>query len=97
MSHYAADIVTFDLAPPLQTTGADGLKKSLEGWFPTFRGPSVTRPATSASRRVMTWPSAAAVTVGLRNIDGKWSIVHAHESVPFYINGSYRAAVDLKP
>lgn len=24
MAHYAADIVTFDLAPPLQTTGADG-------------------------------------------------------------------------
>lgn len=39
MSHYAADIVTFDLAPPLQTTGADALKKSLEAWFPTFRGP----------------------------------------------------------
>jgi ketosteroid isomerase-like protein len=39
MSHYAADIVTFDLAPPLQTTGADALKKSLQEWFPTFRGP----------------------------------------------------------
>jgi ketosteroid isomerase-like protein len=39
MSHYAADIVTFDLAPPLQTTGAGALKKSLEAWFPTFRGP----------------------------------------------------------
>ena len=39
MSHYAADIVTFDLAPPLQYTGADALKKSLEAWLPTFRGP----------------------------------------------------------
>jgi SnoaL-like domain len=37
MSHYAADIVTFDLAPPLQTTGPEALKKSLEAWFPTFR------------------------------------------------------------
>jgi PhnB protein len=36
-------------------------------------------------------------TVGLRKIDGKWLIVHAHESVPFYKDGSYRAAVDLKP
>jgi ketosteroid isomerase-like protein len=39
MSRCAADIVTFDLAPPLQTTGADALQKSLEAWFPTFRGP----------------------------------------------------------
>jgi PhnB protein len=36
-------------------------------------------------------------TVGLRKIDGKWSIVHEHLSVPFYMDGSYRAAVDLKP
>ena len=36
-------------------------------------------------------------TVGLRKISGKWLIVHAHEPVPFYMDGSYRAAVDLKP
>jgi ketosteroid isomerase-like protein len=39
MSHYAADIVTFDLTPPLQYTGADALRKGLEAWFPTFQGP----------------------------------------------------------
>jgi len=36
-------------------------------------------------------------TVGLRKIDGRWRITHEHESVPFYMDGSYRAAVDLKP
>jgi ketosteroid isomerase-like protein len=36
-------------------------------------------------------------TVGLRKIDGKWLIVHVHESVPFYMDGSDRAALDLKP
>jgi PhnB protein len=36
-------------------------------------------------------------TVGLRNIGGAWKIVHEHESVPFYMDGSYKAAVDLKP
>lgn len=30
-------------------------------------------------------------------IDGEWKIVHQHESVPFYMDGSARAAVDLKP
>jgi PhnB protein len=36
-------------------------------------------------------------TVGLRRIDDRWLIAHEHESVPFYMDGSYRAAVDLKP
>ena len=39
MSHYAADIVTFDLAPPLQYVGAEVLRKNLQEWFATFRGP----------------------------------------------------------
>lgn len=36
-------------------------------------------------------------TVGLRKIDGRWRILHDHESVPFYMDGSFRAAVDLTP
>jgi ketosteroid isomerase-like protein len=39
MSHYAADILTFDLAPPLEYKGADAYRKNWEAWFPTFRGP----------------------------------------------------------
>jgi ketosteroid isomerase-like protein len=37
------------------------------------------------------------VTLGLRLVDGEWLIVHEHESVPFYMDGSLRAAVDLEP
>jgi PhnB protein len=37
------------------------------------------------------------LTLGLRKIDGEWKIVHEHESVPFYMDGSFRAAVDLEP
>jgi ketosteroid isomerase-like protein len=33
----------------------------------------------------------------LRKTNGQWRIVHDHSSVPFYMDGSYRAAVDLKP
>ena len=36
-------------------------------------------------------------TFGLRNVAGAWRIVHEHASVPFYMDGTYRAAVDLKP
>src|SRR5262245_45104048 len=36
-------------------------------------------------------------TLGLRKVQGKWLIAHEHASVPFYMDGSYRAAVDLKP
>jgi PhnB protein len=36
-------------------------------------------------------------TLCFRKIDGEWKITHWHESVPFYMDGSDRAAVDLKP
>jgi uncharacterized protein (TIGR02246 family) len=36
-------------------------------------------------------------TVCYRKIDGKWLVTHEHVSVPFYMDGSDRAALDLKP
>jgi ketosteroid isomerase-like protein len=36
-------------------------------------------------------------TLGLRKIDGSWRIVHEHNSTPFYMDGSLRAALDLRP
>jgi ketosteroid isomerase-like protein len=36
-------------------------------------------------------------TLGLCKINGRWLITHEHESVPFYMDGSNRAAVDLRP
>jgi PhnB protein len=36
-------------------------------------------------------------TVCFRKSAGAWKVVHEHVSVPFYMDGSYRAAVDLKP
>ena len=36
-------------------------------------------------------------TTCLKKIDGAWKITHDHTSVPFYMDGSYKAAVDLKP
>ena len=36
-------------------------------------------------------------TLGLERKDGAWRIVHEHTSVPFYMDGSLRAAFDLEP
>lgn len=36
-------------------------------------------------------------TLCLRPADGRWWITHSHESVPFYMDGTFKAAVDLKP
>jgi ketosteroid isomerase-like protein len=32
-----------------------------------------------------------------RKIKGRWLIAHIHESVPMYMDGSLKAAIDLKP
>ena len=116
LAHYAPDVVTFDLAPPLDYVGADALRESLAAWFPTFRGRvgyEITKLAVAAGDDLAFCRSLnrisgsrtdgtetdvwIRVTLCCRNIDGAWTIVHQHASVPFHMDGSYRAAVDLKP
>jgi PhnB protein len=114
MAHYAPDSVTFDLAPPLISTGADA--KGLQAWFSTWPSPlgyeirdlnitagddvafchSLNRLSGTKAEgeKVDVWFRQ---TLCLRRIGGAWRIAHQHESVPFYMDGSYRAAVDLKP
>jgi ketosteroid isomerase-like protein len=36
-------------------------------------------------------------TFGLRRTDGSWRITHRHDSTPFDMDGSFRAATDLEP
>ena len=36
-------------------------------------------------------------TLGFRKVGGAWKIAHGHSSLPFLMDGSYRAALDLKP
>ena len=114
MAHYAADSVTFDLAPPLVSTRVDA--QGLEAWFASWRGPigyeirdlHVTAGDGAAFCRSLARLSGTTIdgvkndvwfrlTLCFRKIRGDWKIAHQHESVPFYMDGSYRAAVDLKP
>lgn len=37
------------------------------------------------------------LTAGLRKTADGWQVEHEHQSVPFYMDGSFRASVDLKP
>ena len=39
LSHYAPDVVAFDLINPLQYKGVDAVKKRLQQWFASFSGP----------------------------------------------------------
>jgi ketosteroid isomerase-like protein len=55
-----------------------------------MRGHKIDDP----SREVDFW---FRTTVVLKKMDARWQIVHEHASVPFYMDGSLRAAVDLKP
>lgn len=113
-SHYAPDILIFDLAPPLQH-GAEA-RKDLEKWFESWRGRigyqirdlSITVGGDVAfahslnrlqgtridGQKTDVWFRA---TLGFRKIAGVWKVTHEHTSVPFYMDGSFRAAVDLKP
>jgi ketosteroid isomerase-like protein len=36
-------------------------------------------------------------TFGFRRIAGTWRVVHQHDSTPFHMDGSFRAATDLQP
>lgn len=116
MSHYTSDILTFDIAPPLESRGIDTYRKNWEGWLPTFHGPlgyeirdlRITASDDIAFSHSLNHISGTRtngeetdvwvrVTVCYRKVDGKWRITHEHISVPFYMDGSDRAAIDLKP
>lgn len=49
---------------------------------------------TKVDGEVDIWSRA---TFGYRKIGGSWKIVHEHSSVPFYMDGSMKASIDLKP
>ena len=116
VSHYAEDILLFDLAPPLEYAGLDALRKGLEEWFSTFESPvgfeirnlqisTGDRTAFSHSLNHITGERTtgehtdvwARSTIGFRKVEDSWLISHEHLSVPLYMDGSNKAALDLKP
>lgn len=110
---YAPDAVIFDLAPPLGRRGMtrEAVATWLSGWDGPILIDAID--ATLTVDRELAFSSALTRTRGringeesdmwfrttmcLRRIEGRWRIVHDHSSVPFYMDGSYRAAIDLTP
>jgi len=37
------------------------------------------------------------ITLGLRETEGRWQIIRLHESVPFTMDQSVKAPIDLRP
>jgi uncharacterized protein (TIGR02246 family) len=110
---YAPDAVIYDLAPPLGRRGMnrDSVTAWLAGWQGPIqidaRDVSLTVEGdlafVSAFNRMRGRQGGEdkdmwfRTTMCLRKTSGRWRIVCDHSSVPFYMDGSYRAAVDLKP
>jgi ketosteroid isomerase-like protein len=51
-------------------------------------------PSDSCDAQVDLWTRCTACLVRRGT---EWKIVHQHNSVPFLMDGSFKAAVDLKP
>ena len=110
---YAPDAVMFDLAPPLGRRGMnrDKVVAWLAGWDGPIqidaRDVSLTVGGNlafvSALNRMRGRQGGEdqdlwyRTTMCLQKMDGRWHITCDHSSVPFYMDGSYRAAVDLQP
>src|SRR4051812_26416533 len=68
----------------VEASGEVGWSRSLNRLHGTLKG----------GREVDMWMRS---TLAFRKIEGKWKIVHGHSSVPFHMDGSYRAATGLAP
>lgn len=110
---YAPDAVIYDLAPPLGHRGMDrdSVTAWLAGWEGPIqidaRNVNLTvdgnlafvsalnrmRGRQGGENQDMWYRS----TICLRKTSGRWHIICDHSSVPFYMDGTFRAAVDLKP
>jgi len=110
---YAKDALIFDLAPPLShRIDAGELGAWLDSWEGPVERESRDLDITVGGDlafctgffRVSATPRAGGhaawwmrATLCLQRDGGDWRIVHEHTSVPFRMDGSFQAAVDLEP
>lgn len=91
---------------------ADGIQAWLDGWdgpveietrdlvvemggdLAVAHGLQRVRARTRGGEEAAWWSRTTRV---LARTSAGWRIVHEHDSVPFHMDGSYRAAVDLEP
>lgn len=109
MSVFAADVVSFDLGPPLQHGGGEAFRKRWQALFDAYPG-SIDYElrdlevilggdvAFSHSLNKIGEPAGRWLrwTACYRRIAGRWLIVHEHVSVPADLR-SGQAVLDLEP
>ena len=107
---YRPGAIVFDLAPPLAKTFD---RERSRAWFDGKGGGSMDYEIRDVEVEVAgdlavaygltrmgdrrTFELWFRTTLVLRETDGRWQIAHAHDSTPFHMDGSLRAAVDLTP
>lgn len=110
---YAPDAVIYSLAPPLRDSlGHAGTVSWLNTWDGPIQidvddvdlvvdGDVAWSTALNRIRGTKNDGKTEDIwfrtTMCFRKIDGDWRIVHDHSSVPYYMDGSLKAAVDLSP
>src|SRR5262245_45117072 len=113
VSCYADDIIAFDLAPPLKAAQDPAtLQQWFDTWDGPIKTavtdlhlnvtPSLATVfalrhiagTKKSGEKVSLWFRSTAVMVKQR---GSWKINHIHNSVPFAMDGTDRALLDLKP
>lgn len=109
---FAPQARIFDLAPPLaHGFDREGLEAWLAGWdgpveqsLPDLQVEmsgdlavchGLVHVQTTRGGEDVSWWARA--TYALARDERGWRIVHEHTSVPFYMDGSDRAAIDLQP
>jgi len=109
----APGFVSYSLAPPLQEAGGEGgLDAWFDTWNGpigyALQGLKITAGDEVGFAHGLVHMTGRKTdgevvdlwfreTLGLKLIGGAWKIVHEHSSVPSYMDGSFRAAVDLTP
>lgn len=78
---------------PVELT-TQGIEIKVGGDLAVCHGLLHTRARTRSGEQAAWW---SRMTVVLARSPTGWRIIHEHSSVPFHMDGSFRAAVDLEP
>jgi ketosteroid isomerase-like protein len=98
VAHHAKDMVYFDVPPPVQVRGIGGYQKSwlpffhyigMNGRFDLDELSIIAGTEVAFAHAILlvrgeqeASTGSVRLTIGLRKIDGEWTVVHEHHSAP---------------